>query len=858
MIDSIGTILLIEDNSGDARQVKEILSDVPGFLYKFEWADRLSLGLSRLEADEVDIVLLDLNLPDSSGYETFQRLHNLFPEVPVILLTGLHDEELGLRAVRDGAQDYLAKGNLDGNLLARSIRYAMERKLSDIALHKSEQLFKKTFSCLTDAIFIIDSLTMKITYCNPAASTILGFSKEELIGRNALFLLDPILESDKKEVNLPDLHVYHHGEIYERMMQRKNGDSFYAEFTFEALEDNPSQVTNWVVLLRDISVRKQAEETLRESEERYFLAARGANDGLWDWNIKKEAIYYSPRWKNMLGYSENEITATIDEWLSRIHPDDHEAVIYAMSNHLKNNTHHFQSEHRILHRDGTYRWMLVRGMAVRDANGIAYRMAGSQTDITARKNAEEQLVHDAFHDLLTGLPNRALFLDRLDRMIEYSRRHNNYYFAILFLDLDRFKIINDSLGHAVGDQLLIEISKVLKTCIRKADTVARFGGDEFVILLDDIPDIQAAAKIAHHIQEVLSNPFQVGNNRIFTSASIGIVLSSDGHLSKEDIVRDADIAMYQAKMLGKAKYVIFNTDMRKQAINRLNLENDLRHALERGEFDLHYQPIVTLKENILSGFEALLRWHHPQKGYVPPEEFIPIAEETGLILDIGSWVFRQACNQMKKWQEQFPDYRDLFVNINVSQKQFNQPELIQELRKVLKESWLNPSCLNLEITENALMENAESMIEILNKIRDLGVGLHVDDFGKGYSSLSYLQQFPIDTLKIDYSFINRIGTNGDRAEIVKTILVLARELGVDSIAEGIETEHQLIQLRELDCHYGQGYFLGKPMQPEEVFEFLQNQQSIKEQVDLKIRFERNESLLLEPNTRVNQASFCAK
>ena len=847
MIDETVSILLIEDNPGDARRVEEILKDVPGFSYKFKWADRLSHGLSGLEAEDIDIVLLDLNLTDSSGYETFQRFQNRFPEVPVILLTGLDDEELGLRAVRDGAQDYLAKGNLDGNMLARTIRYAMERRLSDIALHKSEQLFKKTFSCLTDAIFIIDSRTMEITNCNPAVSTILGFSKEEMIGRNALFLLDPELELDKTKVNLPDLHIYHPGEIYERMLKRKNGDSFYSEFSFEPLEDRPSQVLNWVVLLRDISTRKQAEETLRESEERYFLAARGANDGLWDWNIKKEEIYYSPRWKAMLGYQDNEITGSIDEWISRIHPDDHEAVIYAMSNHLHNNTPHFQSEHRIMHRDGTYRWMLVRGMAVRDANGIAYRMAGSQTDITARKNAEEQLVHDAFHDLLTGLPNRALFLDRLDRMIEYSWRHNNYYFAILFLDLDRFKIINDSLGHAVGDQLLIEISKVLKTCMRKADTVARFGGDEFVVLLDDIPNIQAAAKIAHHIQEVLSKPFQVGNNRIFTSASIGIVLSSDGHLSKEDIVRDADIAMYQAKMLGKAKYVIFNTDMRKQAINRLNLENDLRHSLERGEFDLHYQPIVTLKENILSGFEALLRWHHPQKGYIPPEEFIPIAEETGLILDIGNWVLRQACSQMRKWQEQFPDYHDLFVNINISHKQFSQREFIYELRKVLKETWLNPSCLNLEITENALMENAESMIEILNKIRDLGIGLHVDDFGKGYSSLSYLQQFPIDTLKIDYSFINRIGTNGDRAEIVKTILALARELGVDSIAEGIETKNQLILLRELDCHYGQGYFLGKPMHSEKVFELLQNQPRNKILIDLNSKFEVKELDLLKIN-----------
>ncbi len=817
------SILLIEDNPGDARQVQEMLKDVPGFLFKIERADRLSKGLDRLGAGGIDIVLLDLNLADSNGYDTFQQLHSHFPDIPAVLLTGLNDEELGLRAVRDGAQDYLAKGNLDGNTLARSIRYAMERKQSAIALDKSEQLFKKTFSCLVDAVFIIDARAMKIKNCNPAASNIFGFSKEEMIGTNALFLLEQGHSSQGEAGKAIDLHAFHPGSTYELLMRRKNGEPFFAEFSYEALEDKPSRIQNWVVLLRDVSVRKKAEETLRESEERYFLAARGANDGLWDWYIKKEEIYYSPRWKAMLGFMDHQIGNTPDEWINRIHPDDRDAVIYALTSHLNNKTPHFQSEHRILHRDGTYHWMLVRGMAVRDASGIAYRMAGSQTDITARKNAEEQLVHDAFHDLLTGLPNRALFLDRLERTIEYNRRFKEFSFAVLFLDLDRFKVINDSLGHAVGDQLLIEISKVLKTCMRASDTVARFGGDEFVVLLNDIHDVQDAVKVVHHIQEVLSNPFRIGNNRVFTSASIGIVLSNGNYQSKEEIMRDADIAMYQAKMLGKANYMIFNTEMRKQAINRLSMENSLHHALARGEFNLHYQPIVTLKENTLAGFEALIRWQNPQKGYIPPEEFIPIAEETGLILDIGDWVLRQACTQVKKWQDQFPDYQTLFININISQKQFSQPEFVHKLGTILKETWLDPSSLNLEITENVLMENAKSMIEILNKIRELGVGLHVDDFGTGYSSLSYLQQFPIDTLKIDYSFIKRIGTNGDRAEIVKTILVLARELGVDSIAEGIETENQLVQLRELDCHYGQGYYVGKPMLPDMVAKMLQKQ-----------------------------------
>lgn len=848
MIDRPVTILLIEDNPGDVRHVMEILADVPGLSFNFKSAGRLSDGLKELESNQIDIVLLDLNLPDSTGYETYQMLQERFPDMPVILLTGLDDEELGLRAVRDGAQDYLAKGNLDGTLLARTIRYALERKLADIALHKSEQLLKKTFSCLNDAIFIIDAHSMEITSCNPAAADIFGYSMEELVGRNALFLLGADIEKNDNNPEISEMYHYQRGEIYERLLQRKNGEPFFAEFSFDAIEDLPSQVLHWVVLMRDINIRKQAEESLRESEERYYLAARGANVGLWDWDIKRESVYYSPRWKDMLGYDDQEITPTIDEWINHIHPDDREAVLYAISNHLNNNTDHFESEHRILHHDGTYRWMLVRGMAVRDANGIAYRMAGSQTDITARKNAEEQLLHDAFHDLLTGLPNRALFLDRLERAIEYSRRYDNFGFAVLFLDLDRFKLINDSLGHAVGDQLLIEISKVLRTCLRAVDTMARFGGDEFVMLLDDTPDIQEVVKVVKNIQAVLSKAFKVGNHRVFTSASIGIVLSSGGYTSTEDIVRDADIAMYQAKMLGAATYVVFNAEMRNQAINRLSMENDLRHAVSRGELELEYQPIVTLKENNLAGFEALLRWTHSKKGYIAPEEFIPIAEETGMIIDMGYWVLRQACLQMKKWQGQFPDYQNLFININISQKQFIQPEFIQRIRRILKETQLDPMCMNLEITENVLMEDAEAMIEILSDLRGLGVGLHVDDFGKGYSSLSYLQQFPIDTLKIDYTFINRIGSNGDRSEIVKTILVLARELGVDTIAEGIETENQLIQLRELDCHYGQGFYLGKPMSPSKVAEYLKRQRKPSIQAGVMRKAEEKELILqVNPN-----------
>ena len=690
MSDNAVRVLLIEDNPGDTRLIDEMLKDIQGFSFVLEWVDRLSLGLSCLKSSRIDVVVLDLTLPDSSGYETFQQLHKRFPQTPVVLLTGLEDEGLGLRAVRDGAQDYLAKGNLDGNLLARAVRYAMERKRSADALRKSEQLFEKIFSNLIDAVFIINSHSLVIANCNRAASEIFGYSREEMIGKQAVFLLDKQPGSSIVSIDTLVSSKIQRGAIQEMALRRKNGDYFFAEFSYVALQDDPAQMSHWVVLVRDISLRKEAQETLKESEERYILAVRGANDGLWDWNIRKEQVYYSPRWKAILGYVEDEITASIEEWFSRIHPDDRESVSLALSSHLNGHTAHFESEHRMMHRDGKYRWMLVRGLAVRQPNGIAYRMAGSQTDITPRKNAEEQLVHDAFHDVLTGLPNRSLFLDRLGRTIEHSRRYEDYLFAVLFLDLDRFKIINDSLGHVVGDQLLIEISKVLKTCMRSGDTVARFGGDEFVILLEDIHDIHDALLVAGRIQEVLENPFLVGESQVFTSTSIGIVLSTVGYISREDVLRDADIAMYQAKMLGKAQYVIFDTSMRSQAIARLQLENDLRHALVRGEFELHYQPIVLLKDNSISGFEALIRWQHPEKGCIEPIEFIPLAEETGLILEIGYWVLHQACSQMRKWQEQFSGLNGMQVSINISQRQFNQPDLLQQIQNVLSETGLIP------------------------------------------------------------------------------------------------------------------------------------------------------------------------
>jgi len=437
-----------------------------------------------------------------------------------------------------------------------------------------------------------------------------------------------------------------------------------------------------------------------------------------------------------------------------------------------------------------------------------------QAEVIERKIAEAKLIHDAFHDSLTGLPNRALFIERLGRLIERAKRIKNYYFAVLFLDLDRFKVVNDSLGHLLGDQLLIGFTRRLEMCLRSIDIVARLGGDEFVILLDDIKDIKDATQIADRIQKELNLPFNLSGHEVFLTTSIGIALSTTGYNQPEEILRDADTVMYRAKALGKARYEVFDKDMHARAVALLQLENDLRRSLDRQELQVYYQPVISLKTGIINGFEALVRWQHPSRGLVSPAEFVPIAEETGLIVPIGYWVLREACRQMSAWQERFNNTSPLTISVNFSGKQFSQPDLIKQIDQILQNTDFNGNNLKLEITESVLIENDESAVAMLLQLKSLGVQVYIDDFGTGYSSLNYLHRFPIDALKIDRSFISRIGVNNEKSEIVQTIMTMAHNLGMSVVAEGIETAEQLTQLRVLKCEYGQGYFFSKPLNTE--------------------------------------------
>lgn len=557
---------------------------------------------------------------------------------------------------------------------------------------------------------------------------------------------------------------------------------------------------------------QRATETkaLLESETNFRLLVQSIKDyAIYMLDPKGYVISWNAGAERINGYKETEI---IGKHFSCFYPQ--EDIQRGKPNRiLKIATveGRFEDETWRMRKDRSKFWASVIVTALKDENGRLKGFAKVTRDITERKLAEEQLIHNAFHDALTGLPNKALFVERLNHEVRHARRHQDYLFAVLFLDIDRFKVVNESLGYSVGDRLLKSIANRLEASLDTTSTLARFGGDAFTVLLENIKDINNVIRITSKVQQQLSLPFQIDEHEIFITTSIGIAANTFKLVEPEDLLRDAEIAMFRAKTKGKARYEVFNASVRARAVTQLQRENELRRAIEREELRLFYQPIITLSNRQIVGFEALVRWQHPQRGWITPSEFIPLAEETDLILPLDLWVLETACRQMKDWQQQFPERIGLTISVNLSGKQFSQTNLRSRLETILTQTGLAGRYLKLEITEGALIENPDTAAAILEQLRSQQIQLCIDDFGTGYCSLSYLHRFPLNMLKIDRSFVSCLGVEQARSAIVQTIIALAHNLGMEVVAEGIETAEQLAQLRVLRCEFGQGYLFSKPV-----------------------------------------------
>jgi diguanylate cyclase (GGDEF)-like protein/PAS domain S-box-containing protein len=570
---------------------------------------------------------------------------------------------------------------------------------------------------------------------------------------------------------------------------------------------------------RQLQEEERRRREVTASEERMALAVRGEMDGLWDWDLKTDTLYFSPRWKSMLGYDDSEIGHSPDDWFNRVHPHDLNEMMIDLSAHLNGQTDHFEKEHRIRQKEGTYRWVLSRGLAVRDNREKAVRIVGSQIDITQLKSFESRLLHDAFHDRLTGLPNRDSLMARLEEVMEARKRNPRYLFAVLFLDLDRFKVINDSLGHHIGDELLAAVAERLAGFDREGDMISRLGGDEFVILLAGLQTQDEATQIANRIQEALAAPFQLVRHEVVTTASIGIALSTTHFERPEDLLRNADIAMYHAKGRGQGQNQVFNSAMHVRTVRLWTLQNDLRHALERQELVMHYQPLISLESGRISGAEVLIRWQRSTGELVSPAEFIPLAEELGLIVDIGEWVLRAACTQNKRWQE--AGFRPIRISVNLSARQLRQKDFPATVKRILQETGLEPQWLELELTESALMDTAEVTPAGLHALSCMGVRTSIDDFGTGYSSLTYLRRLKFNTLKIDRSFVAGITTDENAAALAKGMITLAHNLNLNVVAEGVETLAQLSFLHWHGCDQIQGFLASRPLPLERFADLLE-------------------------------------
>ena len=790
-------------------KILEVLPDHKTLLIKagFGW-----------EVGIVDLATVDLNSNTQVGYTLLENepvivedlqtetrfqgssllhKHRVISGMSVII--GSMEKPFGVLTIHSTKRCQFSKEDINFlQAIANILAMAVERHRSEEHLH----LLERAINSANNGIIITDpnQPDNPMIYVNTAVERSTGYSASEIMGRNCRFL-------QGKARNQPEINIIRAAIAAKKECNvvlrnyRKDGSLFWNELFISPVFNNQGKLTNFIGIQKDISERKRSEANLKNSQERLKKIVSAISDALIVVNRNGVIQFVNPAAEVLCDRSKSVL------------------IGYQIGNFLLEED---KTELTILQPKGKQVFVEMRAVEI-DWEGEKATLV-SLRDITERKQAEEQLRHSAFYDALTNLPNRALFMDQLEQAIDQTQTLNQTSFAVVFLDLDSFKFVNESLGHIIGDQLLIAIADRLESCLRLGDTLARLGGDEFTFLLKDIEQVSQAITVVQNIQQKLTFPFELNSHQLFSSASLGIALISPDYTYPEEVLRDADIAMYSAKQQGKNCYAIFNSQMRKKSQNRLQLETDLRYAWEQQDFLVYYQPIICLQTHQIIGFEALIRWQHLTKGLISPYQFIPVAEETGLIIELGYWVLKTACNQLKAWTQKSPQMQHLMMSVNLSSRQIQDYNFVKKINQVITETQINPQNLKLEITETILMEKPEDVKEKLIQIRGKNIQLSLDDFGTGYSSLSYLHHFPINTLKIDRSFVIRMNLNPENAAIVQAIITLAHTFGMDVIAEGIETVEHFKRLQALECEYGQGYLFSRPVSAIEAEQLLESQQ----------------------------------
>ncbi len=820
-------LLLIEDAEDDALLVLRELRR-GGFAPIWQRVQTSEELKSALQEKSWDIIISDYRLPKFNAPAALKIVREYHPEIPFILVSGTIGEVLAVEMMKSGANDYVMKENLKRlpEAVRRELRDAQgrcDRQQAEQRLKDSEQRFRHLFE-FTPLIAVQGyNLQRQVIYWNNASEKFYGYTKAEALGRQ---IEDLVIPPEMRQYVINAIQAWHtEGQeipASELELLCKDGSRVTVYSSHVMLTNTEGKHEMYCIDI-DLTDRKQADLELRESEERYRLLAENTNDLVCLHEPDGRYLYVSPSCEMLLGYHYKELLGR--DPYTFIHPEDHTIVQESHDHAL--NLNPIPVTYRICHKSGTYIWFETLTKPIMGMDDQVIKLQTTSRDVTERIETQEKLRYDALHDQLTGLPNRSLLIERLELAINRSRRLDTYNYAVLFLDLDRFKVINDSLGHLAGDQLLTVVAQKLKSHLRDIDLVARLGGDEFVILLEDVIGVEKAIQVTERILADLQNPFYINDSEVVISTSVGIVLGTSHYHQATDLIRDADIAMYRAKAASKGSYKVFNVEMHTQAVNRLTLETDIRKALEREEFFIYYQPIIAitgdaltsasspgslmLGEHRLVGFEALVRWQHPTRGLVSPDQFIPMAEETGLIVPIDYWMLRTVCQQLVVWKNKFPNCLPLKISVNLSAQDLRQNNLLAEIDRVLATTGLAGSDLTLEITESMLIENINKTISLLKKFKERDIKISIDDFGTGYSSLNYLHRLPANSLKIDRSFVGQMQQGNRNYQVVSTIIALSNQLGLAVVAEGIETPQQLQWLQEMGCEFGQGHLFSRPL-----------------------------------------------